>query len=343
MKKIKNILVINVNWIGDVVFSSPLFPVLKEAYPNVCICCLAPSRVKDILESIPSIDEILIYDEKGKHKSITSKIKLIFQLRKYHFDIAFLLHGSLTRALLVYWAGIPQRVGYPTKGRRKYLTHAIEPIPDLHTMHRSDFYLNIIESFGIPIKDRATCLTVSEQAIEEMNNLLRQHELTNRDFLVAINPGGNWDLKRWPPQRFSLLIERLVKEFDAKIVITGAIKDVSLSKKIVDHLESNIINLTGKLTLKQLIAIFKKMDIVVSADSGPIHLASSIGTQVVGIFGPTKEEITGPRGKGKLHILKYDVGCNRQACYHLKCKANICMQAVTVEDVVREIAKIKKK
>ncbi len=313
MKKINNILVVNVNWLGDVVFSSPIFRALKKAYPKSHITCLAPSRVKDVLESIPDVDEIILFDEKGHHKSIFSKIKLIFNLRKREFDIAFLLHRSLTRTLLVYLAGIPQRVGYSTKGRGKYLTHKVDNVEFPNSMHRSDYYLNIIESYGIEINDRSTYLKAFEKAIDEINNMLRSKNLTSRDFLVVVNPGGNWDLKRWKVERFSLLIDRLVKECNAKVILTGAMKDVSLSKKITSQVESSLINLTGKLSLKQLIALFEKIDVVISADSGPIHLASSIGAHVVGIFGPTKIEITGPRGKGKLDLLKYDVGCNREA------------------------------
>ena len=113
----KKILVINANWVGDVVFSAPLFRALKEAYPQAHVSCLAVPRVKEVLESIPDLDEMIIYDERGKHRSPLAKIQLILELKHQRFDIAFLLHRSLTRALLVFLAGIPQRVGYDTKGR----------------------------------------------------------------------------------------------------------------------------------------------------------------------------------------------------------------------------------
>lgn len=343
MKKINNILVVNVNWLGDVVFSSPIFPALKEAYPHAHICCLAPPRVTEILESIPGVDEVIIFDEKGKHRSVLSKVRLILQLRRYHFDIAFILHGSLTRALMVFWAGIPVRVGYPTKGRRKYLTHAIEPIPDVHAVHRSDFYIHVVESYGVEVNDQTTCLVASEKSIDEINNLLREKQLTNRDFLVALNPGGNWDLKRWPAERFSRLADRLSRDFQAKVILTGAMKDMTLAKEIISGAETAIINLTGKLSLKQLIALFKKMDLVISGDSGPIHLASSVGANVIGLFGPTMKELTGPRGKGDIDLVKHDLGCNRRACYQLDCPNNLCMQSITVDSVLTLVAEKRKK
>ena len=111
-KSMNRILVVNVNWLGDVIFSSPIFKALKSAYPEAKISCLAVPRVKEILESIPEIDEIIIYDEKGKHGNPFAKFSLIAKLHREKFDIAFVLHRSWTRALLVFLAGIPQRVGY---------------------------------------------------------------------------------------------------------------------------------------------------------------------------------------------------------------------------------------
>jgi ADP-heptose:LPS heptosyltransferase len=158
----QRILVVNVNWLGDVIFSSPVFKALKEAYPEARISCMAVPRVRDVLESIPCIDEIITYDEKGRHGNPIAKLKLIMQLRRKRFDIAFLLHRSLTRALLVYCAGIPVRVGYDEKNRGQFLTHKVNYLEG--QVHRSDHYLNIIESYGVAVRDRQCRLNVGEDA-----------------------------------------------------------------------------------------------------------------------------------------------------------------------------------
>ena len=156
------ILVVNVNWLGDVIFSAPVFKALKEVYPQARISCLAVPRVKEVLESIPFIDEIIVYDEKGRHWNPLAKLKFILELRRKHFDVAFLLHRSLTRAFLVYLAGIPRRVGYDAKNLGRLLTHVVDPLDG--QAHRSDHYLNIIESYGVPVKDRRCQLDVSLEA-----------------------------------------------------------------------------------------------------------------------------------------------------------------------------------
>lgn len=327
----RKILVVNVNWVGDVIFSSPIFKALKAAYPQSQISCLAVPRAREILESIPDIDEIIVYDEQGVHRNPLAKLRLIHKLSQKHFDAAFLLHRSLTRALFVFFAGIPQRIGYDAKGRGRFLTRAIKA-PDEQTTHRLDYYLNVVESFGVTVADRTSSLTVSIASETEIRDLLKRHDIGDKDFLVVVHPGGNWDLKRWPVHHFTLLIEELMK--DGKVVISGSDQDITLAQTIAADFPFKPVILAGKTNLKQLMALMKRADCVVSADSGPLHIASSVGTSVVGIFGPTRPEITGPRGNGRAIILQRDVGCNRRPCYNLECPDNTCMQAVSVKEVL---------
>lgn len=333
----QNILVVNMNWLGDVIFSAPIFKALKEKYPQSKVSCLAVPRVKEILECMEGVDEIIIYEEEGRHKSIWGKLSLIEQLRRQKFDAAFLLHRSLTRALLVYGAGIKQRIGYNTKGRKKFLTHALtEPKEQLH---RSDYYLKVIEDCGVTVSDRRCVLKVDALAKSKVDGIRKKEGLDDRN-LIVIHPSGNWDLKRWPVRSFSLLIQRIMEEGKWKVAVTGSSDDQELVNTIVKDLPVKPVILTGQLSLKELMAFMQKTALVISGDSGPIHLASGVGSRVIGLFGPTRPELTGPRGSGEIQILQQDVGCNRQACYHLKCPSNLCMQAITIEDVLDVVRKI---
>jgi len=333
------ILVVNVNWVGDVIFSAPIFKSLRMAYPNAKICCLAVPRVKEILESITQIDEIIIYDEKGRDRNPLAKLMLILKLRRKKFDIVFLLHRSMTRALLVYLAGIPQRVGYDTKNRGRFLTHKVDYSDN--TVHRCDYYLNVIESYGIKVDDRRYELSVEQNAVNDIEKILRSKDIQAKDYLVVMNPGGNWDLKRWSGERFSRLINGFKNQSDIKVAITGSKKDRSLIKAMGGLSLDHALDLSGQTNLKQLMALMKRANLVISADSGPLHLANGVGCDVIGIYGPTRPEITGPRGSGKAYLIQYDVGCNRDPCYHLKCPDNICMQSVMVDDVLKIIKKIR--
>lgn len=336
----KKILVVNVNWLGDVIFSSPVFRALKQAYPQATISCLAEPRVRGLLESIPEIDEIIPYEEKGRHRSVWAKLQLMASLSQRHFDAAFLLHRSLTKTLFVFGAGIPRRIGYDAKNRGVFLTHKVQGRPP-GDIHRCDYYLHVLESFGVTVHDRATSLQVAIETQKEMEKILRLHQIASNDFLVVIHPGGNWDLKRWPPVYFMRLIACLTRDINVRVILTGTNEDIPLIKQIIAPLSDKPVVLAGKINLKQLMALMKRADAVVSADSGPLHIASSVGTTAIGIFGPTDPAITGPRGTGRTIILRHDVGCNRQACYYTACPDNICMQAVSVEKVMDAIRPIK--
>ncbi|MBI4309298.1 MAG: glycosyltransferase family 9 protein, partial [Candidatus Omnitrophica bacterium] len=145
-----NILVVNINWLGDAVFTTPVFKAIKKAYPQARVACLCVPRVQELLRHCPYIDDLIVYDERGKDRWPWNKMRLIARLKAYKFDAAFLLHRSMTRALLVYLAGIPQRIGY---GKAKgLLTHPVEDMAE--DLHRGDHYVRVVESYGILCADR---------------------------------------------------------------------------------------------------------------------------------------------------------------------------------------------
>ena len=340
--KMKNILVVNVNWIGDVIFSTPVFRALRVRYPQAHIVCMAVARVVPVLECCPYVDEIIVYDEDRKHKWLWGKIAFAAGLRKFHFDAAFLLHRSWTRAFLVYLGGARERIGYDLKDLGRLLTHKVErPAEEIH---RADYYLHIIESYGIEVTDRTTEIVPAAQSMTEIEQSLAQSGIFENEnhYLIVINTGGNWPLKRWPKDYFAALIERLVESMgsDVRIVISGADKDVKRAQDIRRMSAAEPVVLAGKTSLEQTFALMKRADLVISADSGPLHIASSVGTSTIAIFGPTRPEVTGPRGKGRSVILQEDLDCNRRACYQLDCPDNRCMRSVSVDDVLREAVRI---
>ena len=249
----------------------------------------------------------------------------------------FLLHRSLTRALLVFFAGIPVRVGYDEKKRGIFLTHKVTTQPK--SSHRADHYLNVVESYGIPVNDRRSRLNL--EGSDSVDQIIKPFGISSDDFIVIIHPGGNWDLKRWPAKRFAILMKRLVNELKAKVIITGGENETALAQDIAAMSEVNPAILAGKINLEQLMHVMQRAKLVVSNDSGPLHLASSLGVKTIGLFGPTRPEITGPRGVGTSTVFEHFVGCNKKACYYLECPDNICMQAITVEEVFHAVSQIR--
>lgn len=331
----KRILIVEVNWIGDVLFSTPFIRAVREAYPDSHIACLLHPRCVEMLESNPRLDEIIIYDEEGVHKSFWGKVKLISELRKKNFDIAFILHRSFTKALITYLAGIRQRIGYETKKRWFVLTKGVEE-PAGET-HKVEYFLAIAEAAGIKTRKRSYEFVVTDADRKSIDGLLEREGVGREEKIVVINPGGNWDPKRWPKENFAKLADQIAKRFNARIILSGAKKDIGLAQDIKDLMEAKPVITAGKTNLKQLGALLERSDLVVANDSGPMHMAVAVGAKVIALFGPTSPGLTGPYGGGDYTVIFKNDKCP-VPCYDSTCTANRCMEDISVEDVMKAAA-----
>lgn len=331
----KKILIFNVNWLGDVLFSTAAVRNVRRSFPGSFIACIIPSRCYPILKDNPHLDEIIIFDEKDRHRGILSKLKFVRLLKSKRFDTVFLLHRSFSRAFICWLAGIPQRLGYYTKKRGFLLTARIMP-PPKDTLHRIDYYLNIIEEAGIRIEDRYSEFFISDKDIKFVDNFLNK-KLIDKDFLVGINPGGNWLPKRWPKEYWAEVLDRLTSEFGAKVIITGGVLDVTLADEIGTLMKQRPIIACGVFNLKQSAALCKRLDLFITADTGPLHIANAVGAKkIIALFGPTSPEVTGPYPLKNVVTLSKDVGC-KVPCYVVNCKDNRCMKAITPDDVIEQV------
>ena len=338
-KDYKRILIVEVNWLGDVLFSTPLIRAVKKKYKDAYIVCMVPPRCKDILEYNPRIDEIIIYDEKGKHKGLFGKLRLAFLIRRRRFDLAILLHRSFTKALLAYFGGIKERVGYITKKRRAVLTIPIEA-PD-KPLHKVEYFLKIAESLGCDISDKNYEFFVTEKEEKYIEEELLKSGVMKNDFLVVINPGANWPPKRWDEKRFAVLADLLIREHGVKVVASGADKDTERVGRIRKMMEWSLIPFTGKTNLKELGTLMKRANVVISGDSGPMHIAVAMKSRVIALFGPTSPALTGPYGSGTYEVIQKYTDCEIP-CYDLTCKNYRCMNAITVTDVLDAFRRISK-
>ena len=221
----KRILIVNVNWRGDVLFSTPFIRAIREKHPQSFIATMLLPRCAPILENSPHLNEIVIFAEEGRHRGLLGKLRLINLLRTKHFDTVFLLHRSFTRTLLCWLAGIPERIGYFTKKRAMLLTKLISP--PLDKLHKVEYFLNIAKACGIETENKDYEFFTSPKDRNYIKNLLQENGLKESDFLVVINPGGNWGLKRWPKENFAKLSDRLIEKYQLKVIITGAKSDIS--------------------------------------------------------------------------------------------------------------------
>lgn len=333
----RRILIWEVNWIGDVLFSTPFIRAIRERFPDAHIACIVAPRCKEILELNPNINEVILYDEKIVHRGMLKKWQLMRELKTKKFDVVFLLHRSLTRTLISLLSGISKRIGYSYEKRNFLLTHKVKS--PIIAQHRIEYFLGMARKIGADTPYGGLEFYMSEGDISYVDDFLKRSKIKEQDRIVAVNPGGNWDPKRWPVEKYAELCKGLVKRFGVKIIITGSEKDVDLYLHMQDIMDEKVISMCGKTTLRQVGALFKRCDLVISGDSGPLHIALALGRRAIALFGPTSPAITGPYGDGNYMVLQKDIGC-KIPCYEVQCKERHCMNAITVNEVLSQAERI---
>ncbi len=334
----KRILIFDVNWLGDIVLSTPVIRAVRENYRDSYIAAIVPIHYREALDGCPYLDEVIGFNEHTSHRGLLKKAGFALALKKKKFDTVFLIHRSLTRALICYLAGIRERVGYYNKKRGWLLTKRVAPLPK-NKVHRADYYLGIIEGAGLTVTRRDTEFFIDDSQRLSLSDKLKRAGLKERDRFAVLHPGANEPIRRWPIENFAELAIRIKEEFGLNVVISGSLKDAPLGSKIKELARKEAIDLCGNISLKELAALFEKAEFVVSGDTGPMHIASSVGASVIALFGTASPAITAPRGKGRYRIVQKDVGCVIP-CRKLDCPDNRCMKAITVNDVMNEATDI---
>lgn len=206
-------------------------------------------------------------------------------------------------------------------------------------LHKVEYFLKLLPE-GSQVENRNYTLWVSQQDDQTIERLLSKRGIQSQERFMVFCPGGNWEQKRWIPERFARLGAELGNQYHQKIVIVGGKKDVSLGEKIGSMMKTKPVILCGETSLKELAALFKRASLVVANDTGPMHVAQSQGTRVIALFGPTSPHLTGPSGTAPKQILRKNVGCNDDPpCYYVDCPDIICMKAIQVEEVLDAVQK----
>ena len=325
----KRILIVSANWMGDVLFSTPAMRAIRKKFPESFIACLAPPRVKNILQANPHLNEVILYDDRTPILAFWKIAPLVARLRKRNFDTAIFFHNSASKVMMAALSGIPERIGFDAPGREKNLTNAVL-FPE-KPLHRIDTYLYLLERAGIPPDGRYMEYSPKLEAEASLRKLVPQGQP-----YAVLHVGGNWGMKRWPIDSFVAWIRLWRKEYGQKIILCGTAPEAALADGVLAHFSKDeVISLCGKTTLDELAFLLKNAELLLSNDSGPIHLAATQKTKIIGVFGPTSPLITGPVSEAPIKILWKDVGCE-VPCYYRSCHYRVCMDWLKPEEVFEE-------
>lgn len=308
------------NWLGDAVMALPAIRNLRRFLPpKTHLAVAAPDKLAALWDACPFVDEIVELD---KPKNIPAVAEM---LKEGEYQSAILLPNSLRVAGEALAAGIRNTVAYPGHKRRWLITHLIEPAPyDPLRQHQKYFYLDLITALGAEADARCPELIIPPH--------FDTIDLPAKPYLVLC-PGAEYGpAKRWPAERYAEVARVLQAKRQAQVVIVGAKVDIEIAQEVESQVPGAL-NLAGQTSLEQLMRLLAGAQVVLSNDSGAMHLASALGTRVVAIFGSTEDKLTGPIGPADRNTIhRYHVPCS--PCFLRECPLDFaCMEKVTAQDV----------
>jgi len=335
---IKRLLVRGPNWIGDAVMSEPAMAALQELFPTTEITLLVKPTIAELLTGHPALHQVLVYEDPGRHAGITGKWTLAGALRRLQFDLAILFQNAFEAALLTFLAGIPRRYGYATDGRSFLLSDPITVPERTKTGHQVQYYMDLLRPLGSEGPAESPRLFLSSEEEQATDRRLAESGITESDLLLGLNPGSTYGgAKRWLPERFAETADRLIREQGAhsgrrvRVVIVGARGEEALGRAVADRMQIKPIQLSGRTTIRELMAVIKRCALFLTNDTGPMHIAAAFGVPVVALFGPTDSRTTSPFGNGHT-IVRHPVECS--PCLLRECPIDHrCMTRILVDEV----------
>jgi heptosyltransferase II len=336
----KKIIVRMPNWIGDLVMATPVLSDLRRQFPDAEITAMSLSPNSDLLKLDASIDELFSFSRpENDFLRREHQRNVIEKLRNGKYDLGILLTNSFSSAWWFWQGRVNRRLGYAGNWRTLLLTDRMEP-PE-QKVHQVEFYKILLQPLGIPISETAPRLYVTEKEISESRELLFQRGYVAGKPLYGINPGAAYGrAKCWPPERFRALALRLLQDQDAYVVFFGDGEAASLVKEICLGLPEQVINLAGMTSLRELVCLIKDCDVLVTNDSGPMHIGVAMNTPIVALFGSTDDVATGPWSQ-KGAVINKHVSCS--PCFKRTCPIDFpCMNLIEVEEVAQKALERKK-
>ena len=354
----KKFIIINPFGIGDVLFTTPVIRAIKNSEPGSFIGYWCNERVKDILKDNPNIDKIFALSrgdlKKIYHKSIWQGMRnflgLINSIKKEGFDTALDFSLDHRYSFIAKIAGIKKRVGFNYKKRGRFLTDKID-INGYSDKHAVEYYLDLLRPIGIIPGNSNLELFVSEEADIKAKGILSRYAINQKDLVIGIAPGAgaSWGkdahLKHWPAIKFGELGDRIINDFNARVVILGDKSERPIAEAITKSMRARPIDLAGETTLEELIAIINNLDILITNDGGPLHIAAALSKKTVSFFGPVDPKVYGPYpyDENRHIVLRKSLKCS--PCYVnfrlLNCIRNReCIETIDVDSAMNAVVKL---
>ena len=348
----KKILCINPYGIGDVLFTTPVISNLRRSYPDAFIAYLANRRAADFLQSNPDIQQVFIY-ERDEFVDIYRKSPLKFgqkwfalfkSIKQEGFDLVLDLSLNSTFGFLTAACGIPRRVGFNYRQRGRFLTDKI-PFIGYEDKHIIEYNLDLLRHLRIPAVTTRMSLPIPAKDVQWAQDWLLENKIDSARPLIAVVAGGgaSWGkdarYRRWGAAKYADLLDKIIENCDAAIILLGDQQEEELSRQVVSLAHFPLYSAVGKTSLPGMAALFAECCLAIVNDAGPLHVAVAVGVKTISIFGPVDPHIYGPY-PGEEHLVVHkDLPC--QPCYRrfrmARCEHISCLRDLSVEEVYRKV------
>lgn len=343
-----NILLVKLSAIGDVIHTLPALNAIRAHYPDARITWLVEAAAADLVVGHRALDRVIVSQRKRwirqlkgaqRRQALIEIRRFWHDLRDTAYDIVIDFQGLLKSGILVWLARGKRKVGFDRGMQHQehsylFLNERVPPVDmEIHALDRG---LMLIGAIGIPSKTVVYDIPVTPEACNQVACLLKSCGIDGSRPLVAINPVALWETKLWLNDRCAELADRLVDELGVDIVFTGGAADRAIIHDIRRMMRQPSADLSGRTTLKELAALYRQSALLVTTDTGPMHLAAAVDTPVVALFGPTAPWRTGPYGTGH-RVIRTVSGCG--PCFKRQCDIHQCrcMTGITVTRVAEAV------
>lgn len=333
------VLVKEVNWLGDLVISLPALRAVRRRFPTSHLAILIREELAGFFDGCEWIDEVIGYRRGGGMQALVSLRGIVSAIRARRFDVAILFPNSLSSALWVALARVPQRAGYATDARGLLLTATATPDAAASDGHQMHYWLGMVKKTVGAQGDPADCtLTAAPAKRERMAAMLAARRTKPGASLIALAPAAAFGpAKEWPPEQYATLIDLLAAHGHMECVLVGTAAERARCDRIAALCRSGAIVMAGETGIGDLIALLSLCDGFVGNDSGPMHLAGALGIPTVAIFGSTNPARTGPLGP-QVRIIYQPPPCS--PCLDRTCRFGHydCLKRITPETVLAALA-----
>jgi len=326
--------------IGDIVLTMPTLVALRRGFPDAYIAWMVDSRFREIIEGHDCLDEVIPvprYRHGAPVYFARETIRSVRVLRERKFDMTLDTQGLLKSSAFCLLSGAPRRLGFDDEHREFNYLCANEWAPGNSDIHAVDRYLMMAEYLDCPTKPVEFRLPIAEASQKWADQFIKGNRLIGDRPLVGLNLGASRPHKRWPTEYFAQLSKALYEDAAISSILIGGPEDRPLAESVQQQLAVPVIDAVGHTTLAQLPALIARCDVIVSADSGPMHVAVAVGTPVVALIGPTLPHLTGPYGDNNIVLWSQpECACRNKA----GCSDYHCMREITVSsahEAVRQL------